>query len=91
MQSISIPLRVAGLDLPIQITCYVNGYVSFERLVNFHTIVDSLGDGLQAIISNEDIAIGANTVVEYGYDYDYKRRPELLAWLKNLNMVLPKF
>jgi hypothetical protein len=59
-------------------------------MANFHTIVDILGDGLQAIISNEDIAIGSDTVIEYNQLCEYREMPELLAWLQAQKMMLPK-
>ena len=78
-------------NLPIQISYLSNGYVVFDRLADFQTIVDNLGDGVQAILSNQDIAIGANTVVEYGMQQDYKNEPELLAWLVAQNLTPPRF
>ncbi|MGZ8888083.1 MAG: hypothetical protein ACXW1D_00840 [Halobacteriota archaeon] len=73
-------------NLPIQITYYGNGLIEFNRYVNFNTIVDNPCEGIQAIISNEDIYVGADTVVEYGVRYEYKEMPELLAWLKEQNL-----
>jgi hypothetical protein len=52
--------------------------------------VDISKDGPQVIISNQDIAIGSDCVVEYGYYYEYKHTPVLLGWLKGLNMIMPK-
>lgn len=77
--------------LPLQITFYEDGLISIERYHNFHAIVDCLGDGLQAIISNEDIFIGSACVIEYGMRYEYKQEQELLAWLTAQQMVMPKF
>lgn len=73
-------------NLPIKITYYVDGWVELNRLANFNTIVDNPCAGIQAIISNEDVYVGADTVVEYGVRYDYKEMPELLAWLKEQNL-----
>lgn len=87
MQAIQLHLG----KFPIRITCYENGSVSFSRMGNLNTIIDQSETGIQTIISNEDIYIGANTVVEYGEMYDYKNEPELLAWLKSLNLEMPEF
>ena len=74
-------------SLPLQITCYSNGLISIERLANFHTIVDDNG----AIISNEDIMISKDCVVEYGELQDYKSSSELLKWLQTQQMIMPMF
>lgn len=83
MQPISLQINT----LPLQITCYSNGLISIERLCNFHTIIDDDG----TIISNEDIMISRDCVVEYGEFLDYKNTPELLKWLQNQQMIMPRF
>jgi hypothetical protein len=85
MQAIRVPLS----RFPILMTCYENGCISFDRTQNFATIVDQREDGLQCIISNEDMYIGANTVVNYGEITEYKEMPELLVWLQSLNLEMP--
>lgn len=77
--------------LPLHITYLDNGCIIFERNGNFNTLIDQPETGVCAIISNEDIAIGANTVIEYGTVVDYKNEPEVLAWLSSQRMVMPKF
>lgn len=77
--------------LPLQLQCFQDGTVSFAKLGLFKAIVDQPGDGLQAIITTEDIAIGADTVIEYGMRYRYKEMSELLAYLKSLDMEMPIF
>ena len=77
--------------LPIKIVLYNNGCISFERLTNFATIVDSPEQGVQAILSNEDMYIGADTVIEYEQMYSYKQIPELLSWIKAQGMKMPRF
>lgn len=84
-----VPLQLG--KLPIQITCWENGCVSFDRYSSFNVIIDSPEVGVQAIISNEDIVIGADTVIEYGQLYEYKEMPELLAWLQAFEITMPKF
>lgn len=85
----SVQLQISRL--PILITCYENGCVSFDRASNFKLFIDQPEQGVQAIISNEDIAIGADTVIEYGNLYEYKEMPELLAWLQAQQMQFPNF
>lgn len=87
MNGIGLALK----GLPIQLQCYQDGTVAFAKLGLFKAIVDQPGDGLQAIITTEDIAIGADTVIEYGMRYRYKEMPELLAYLKSLDMEMPVF
>lgn len=75
--------------LPIRLTCLQNGNVIFDRLANFDTIIDYPETGVCAIISNQDIVIGADTVVEYGVQYLYKDMPDLKAWLVSQKMQMP--
>ena len=85
MQALKVQLQ----PFPIFIVCYSNGQVSFERMGDFSTIVDQPEDGVQAIISNEDICIGANTVISYNEMLDYKEMPELLSWLLSAKLEMP--
>lgn len=87
MQAITLQLN----RLPLQITYLDNGCIIFDRMGNFNTIIDLPGAGIQAIISNDDIAIGTNSVVTYGTVVDYKNEPEVLAWLSAQMQVMPKF
>lgn len=77
--------------LPLQLQCYEDGTVAFAKLGLFKAIVDQPEVGLQAIITTEDIVIGADTVIEYGVRYNYKEMPELLAYLKSQNMEMLVF
>lgn len=72
-------------SLPVGINCYNDGSVEFVRLGHFNTIVDHPETGVCAIISNEDIFIGSDTIIEYGERYICHEHPELLAWL-NANL-----
>lgn len=74
--------------LPIQIVCANDATVSFNKMFGFKAIVDQPESGVQAIICDEDITIGVDTVrckgttvIEYGVRYQYKDMPELLSWL----------
>lgn len=77
--------------LPIQISCYADGYVAFKRVANVPVLIDQPEQGVQAIISPLDIYIGADTEVKYGVRYPYKEMPELLSWIKAQQMEMPKF
>lgn len=85
----AIGLALPGL--PLRMICAEDGTVSFHKLALFKTIIDAPCDGVQAIISEEDIYIGANTVVEYDTRYHYKEMPELLAWLQAQKLEMPRF
>lgn len=87
MMHVELPLG----SLPLVISCYFNGCVSFRPFPGLTTLIDQPEDGVQAIITTEDIAIGADTVIEYDTLYEYKEMSELLAWLQAQNMIMPKF
>ncbi len=77
-------------NLPIAMSCYANGTISFERLGNFKPIVEYSGDGLQICLSNDDVIIGTTTY-EDGEMINYKIEPELLAWLQAQDLQVPNF
>ncbi len=76
-------------NLPIAISLFLDATVSFSPIGKFSTIIDSPDTGCQAIISNEDIYIGATTLIEYGVRYPYKEMGELLAWLSDQKLIMP--
>lgn len=83
-----IPVKLN--NLPIYIICYENGWINFQKdRHKIATVVDQPEQGVQAIIDDDGISIGANTEVEYGLCYEYKSEPELLAWLKAQNLQFP--
>lgn len=84
--------------LPIALSFHPQGLIAFQRLtdafgneLDFRTIIDNPEVGVQAIISVDDVFIGAETVLQYGEFYEYKQMPELLAWLKAQEMIMPRF
>ena len=82
-------IQVQINKLPLVLCCFSDGSIAIHRMCNFSTIIDQPEEGVQAIISNEDIYIGAETEIEYGERYYYKEVPELLAWLVAQNMEMP--
>lgn len=84
-------IGIALPGLPLRMICAEDGTVSFDKLALFKTIIDHREDGVCAIISEEDIYIGADTVVEYGARYSPKDHPELLAWLIAQQLEAPRF
>ena len=78
-------------SLSVYIQCLENGCIVFVKAMQFIACTDNPFVGVQAIVSEDDIYIGADTMVEYGVAYDYKDMPELLAWLQSFNMQIPKF
>lgn len=87
MRAVAIP--VSGL--PVQLVCAEDGTISFVKLWPFKAIIDHPQDGVCAIITEEDIFIGADTVVEYDTRYNYKEMPELAAWVTAQNVQMPVF
>jgi len=75
--------------LPIQIILAENGMIGFQSLGDFSIIIDCNDSGIQAIVSTQDIFIGANTVIDYGVLYPYKEMPELLAWVQDKKLIEP--
>ncbi len=75
--------------LPIQLNCYQDGTIAFEKMVFFQTIVDQPELGVQAIFDADGIFVGANTQLEYNERYEYKQMPELFAWLVAQQMEMP--
>lgn len=76
--------------LPLVINCFETGQISISRgIAKMPLIIDQPEVGVQAIISQEDIAIGADTVIQYDYLYAYRQMPELLSWLQAQKMELP--
>lgn len=86
MQQINMQLG----NLPVNIIFLQDGRVGFHPHPGmWPTIIDQPEQGVMAIISTADIAIGANTVIDYGVAYEYKAMPELLAWLQTHNLHNP--
>lgn len=82
-----INLQLASL--PIQLILAENGQVAFQKMGNFKTILDQPETGVQAIIDDDGIYIGAETEVCFNTLYNYKEMPELLAWLQQMNLEAP--
>lgn len=85
-------MQVAQMQLnrlPLAILFAADGTVAFQRLANFDTIVDQPETGVQCIMDDSGLYIGANTEIPYGVFVDYKQEGELLAWLKAQNLQSP--
>lgn len=76
-------------NLPIQLILAENGQVAFQKMGKIDTIVDQPGTGVQAIIDDDGIYVGADTELAYNCLYSYKEMPELLAWLQQMNLEAP--
>lgn len=77
--------------LPLQMRCYDDATVSFHKLGLFKAIIDNPETGVQAIVDDVGISIGANTELEYNERYEYKTMPELLSWLIAQKLEAPQF
>ena len=86
MQTVKIQLN----RLPIGLELFSNGCIAFHRIADFTTIIDNPEEGVSAIISNDDIKIGA-IAIKYGEVCVYKNMPELLEWLQAQKMIMPNF
>ena len=75
--------------LPLVMHCRGDGMVAFQCGHRFHPILDHPESSVAAIISEEDIFIDSDTVIEYGMFYPYKEMPKLLAWLKAQGLQKP--
>lgn len=87
MRAIAVPLP----GLPLHMICAEDATISFSKTFGFRAIIDHHENGCCAIITDEDIFIGADTIIEYGVRYHYKGMPELLAWLQAQKLEMPVF
>ena len=72
-------------NLPLSLTCFLNGTISFTPVQQFKAIID--GD---VKIDMQGITVGDEEYL-YNQQIDYKNDANLLKWLQSLNLQMPSF
>lgn len=73
-------------SLPI-VVIFNEGKVGFQRIGNFPLIIDQPEQGVQALVTIDDIYIGSGTQIEYNEWYDIDDTPELKSYLVALKVI----
>jgi hypothetical protein len=84
-------VKVQINKLPIILTCCTtDAHIAFEAHHSLTYMEDQSETGVKAIFDQEGFKFNG---VEYNYHelYDYKRIPDMLAWLQQQQMLMPNF
>lgn len=84
-----IPIAIMPINsLPLRLAFFSNGCIGFERQPSLVTVFDQPEEGISAVISKEELIVGT-TKIAYNQTLEYKKMPELLAWLQQQRLENP--